>query len=515
MIKVRMLRFVSATLVALGFALAGSAQAQVAEVEPNTTCVSAQSLGAAALPLTIDGSLDTPPDTPDVDYYRITATPGDRLVIRQRGAASNAGTLQDPYLGVFNSACSLLEYADYDYDSGNWLDAKIEMNVPADGVVVIAASSAYDWQFLGNGNGEGTYTLEVEKMALAEAVGGRLVDSKTGLPLAGAYVYLQQCQSGECWYSIGYAYTGADGLFRFEPGSDTMWDSILRTGDYALSITPPDGYMSKQTPIFSLAESQDLNLGDVAVGPVTLVGSITGRVVDLNTRQPLAGDALPFALVELEECMTNASYCSVSATQNADAQGNFRFQSSVYGYPLLTGRYRVRISADQYSTTVSPIFSVTEDQEHYNTGDVALKSFPVRLTLASGCGAIPSQGGTCQFSVKVTNGGTAPLKADTWTLVNAIGVDAPGEMTKFPAGPSRSVMLAPAASATLAYSFDAQASLLDGTTVCARAYASDKKDPFAAIGMHDLFCLRKGADGFEPLTEKQKREALKNEKAKD
>ena len=516
MIQVRLLRFASASLLALGIAFtAAPAQAQVSEAEPNSTCLSAQDLGSAVLPLSVGGDLTTPPATPDVDYYRINATPGDRIIVRQRGVSSNGGTLQDPYLGAFNAACGLLEYADYDYDSGNWLDARIEMTVPADGVVVIAASSAYDWQFLGNGNSDGTYTLEVEKVALAQGIGGRLVDSRTGLPLAGAWVYLQRCQDGECWYSIGFALTGADGLFRFEPGSDTMWDSILRAGDYSLLISPPAGYMSKQTPVFPLAEGQDLNLGDVAVGPVTLVGSISGRVVDLNTRQPLAGGTAPFSLVELEECATNGSYCSVSATQNADAQGNFRFQSTAYGYPLRTGRFRLRVSADQYSTTVSPIFSVTEDQQHYNAGDIALKSFPVRLTLASGCGAIPSQGGTCSFTVRVTNGGTALLKADTWTLVNAIGVDAPGEMTKFPAGPTRSVMLAPAASATLAYSFDAQASLLDGTTICARTYASDKKDPFAAIGMHDLFCLRKGADGFEPLTEKQKREALKNEKAKD
>ncbi|HEX6864718.1 MAG TPA: carboxypeptidase regulatory-like domain-containing protein [Thermoanaerobaculia bacterium] len=516
MTQVRLLRFFSASLVALGVAFSASpARAQVAEAEPNNACLSAQNLGSAALPLSVNGDLTTPPTTPDVDYYRFNGTPGERIIIRQRGAATDAGTLQDPYLGAFNVSCMLIEYADYDYDSGNWLDAKIELTVPEDGAVVIAASSAYDWQFLGNGNGDGTYTLEVEKVALAEAVGGRLVDSRTGLPVAGAWVYLQGCQNGDCWYSIGFVFTGADGFFRFEPGTDTMWDNILRAGDYSLSITPPEGYMARQTPIFSVAEGQDLDLGNVTVGPVTLVGSITGRAVDLNTREPLAGNVAPFAMVELEECAANGTYCSVSATQHTDAQGNFRFQSTYYGYPLRTGRYRVRILADQYSTTVSPIFGVTEDQEHYNTGDIALKSFPVRLTLASGCGAIPSQGGSCSFTVRVTNGGTALLKADTWTLVNAIGVDVPGETTKFPAGPTRSVMLAPSASATLSYSFDAQASLLDGTTVCARAYASDKKDPFMPIGMHDLFCLRKGGDGFEPLTEKQKREALKNEKAQD
>jgi hypothetical protein len=514
MIQARLLRFASASLVALAIAFAASpARAQVAEAEPNSTCLAPQDLGAAALPLAVNGDLATPPVTPDVDYYRIHATPGDRIVIRQRGIASNGGSLQDPYLGIFNASCNLLTYADYDFDSGNWLDAKIETHVPADGVLVIAASSAYDWQFLGNGNSDGTYTLEIEKVTLAQAVGGRLVDSRTGLPLRGAYVYLERCLSGVCWNPVGYAYTGADGLFRFEPGTETMWDSILRAGDYSLEIYAPAGYVSTQTPVFQLAESQDLDLGDVAVSPVPLVGSISGRVVDLNTRQPLAGDALPFTRVDLEACLYGGTYCYVTATQNSDAQGGFRFQSGYYG-PLEGGSYRVRVSADQYFSQVTPIFNVA-DQQHYGTGDVALKSYPVRLTLDSGCGAIPSAGGSCPFTLRVTNGGTAPLKADVWSLVSAIGIFAPGEMTKFPAGPTRSVMLAPATSATLSYSFDAQASLQDGTTVCARAYASDKKDPFSAIGIHDLFCLRKGSDGFEPLTEKEKREALKQEKAKD
>ncbi|MEA2563231.1 MAG: hypothetical protein QOH06_4735 [Acidobacteriota bacterium] len=517
MTQVRLLRFFSASLVALGIAFAASpARAQVAEAEPNNACLSAQNLGAASLPLTVGGDLTTPPTTPDVDYYRINATPGDRIIIRQRGSASNAGTLLDPFLGAFSADCSLLEYADYDYESGNWLDARIEMDVPADGVIVIAASSAYDWQFLGNGDSDGTYTLEVEKVALAQAVGGRLVDSKTGLPLRGAWVYLQRCQGDVCFNAVGNFYTGADGLFRFVPGIDSMsmWESILRAGDYSLLIYPPSGYMYTETPVFPLAESQDLDLGDVAVSPVVMVGSIGGRVVDLSTRQPLAGATLPFALVELEACSPSGSFCNVSATQNADAQGSFRFQSTSWGEPLLAGRYRVRVSADQYFTAVSQIFSVG-DQQNYSAGDVALKSYPVRLTLDSGCGAISSRGGSCPFTLRVINGGTAPLKADVWSLVNAIGDFAPGEMTKFPAGPTRSVMLAPTASATMSYSFEAQASLPDGTTVCARAYASDKKDPFAAIGMQDLFCLRKGADGFAPLTEKEKREALKHDKVKD
>lgn len=509
MIQARLLRLASASLLALGIAFAASPARAQAEAEPNSTCLTAQDLGTSALPLAIHGDIANP----DVDYYRITGTPGELVVVRQRGIATNGGSLDDPFLGIFNGSCGLITYSDYDYESGNWLDAKVELHLPADGVLVIAASSAYDWGFAGNGDGSGTYTLEVEAVAVAQAVGGRVVDSRTGLPLAGAYLELVRCSDGSCWTSVGYAYTGADGLFRFTPDNGTLWDSVLRAGDYALTVNPPSGYVSTQTPVFALAEGQDLSLGDVALSPVPVVGSISGRVVDLNTGQPLTGAALPFARVDLEACVYSWNYCYVTATQNADAQGGFRFQSGYYG-PLQGGRYRVRVSADQFFSTVTPIFTVG-DQQHHATGDLALKSYPVRLTLESGCGAIPSAGGSCPFTMRVTNGGRAPLKADVWSLVSAIGIQAPGEMTRFPAGPTRSVMLAPAGSATMSYGFEAQASLQDGTTICARAYASDKKDPLTAIGSHDLFCLRKGTDGFAPMTEKEKREALKQEKAKD
>src|SRR5829696_678175 len=133
MTNVRWIRFVLLFVAALGIALAGTpAQAQTAatEIEPNTTCLSAQNVSATALPITINGSLDTPPGTPDVDYYRITGTPGERVLIDHMGSASGAGTLEDPYLGVFNSACGLVWYADDEPTVGNRLDARIEFQVP-------------------------------------------------------------------------------------------------------------------------------------------------------------------------------------------------------------------------------------------------------------------------------------------------------------------------------------------------------------------------------------------------
>lgn len=508
MIQVRLLRFASASLVALAIALSASpARAQVAEAEPNSTCLTAQDLGELSQPLTVNGEIAAP----DVDFYRITGKPFGLVTIRQRGIASNGGSLDDPFLGIFTGDCRPQGWADDDYESGSWLDARMEVNLHADGVLVIAASSAYDWDFNGGGSGTGTYTLEIEEVATGDAIGGRLVDSKTGLPLSMAGVELRQCSESICWTTAGYTNTGTDGRFRFEPNVNLYMP--LRAGGYSLKVYAPSGYVSMETPVFQIADGEDLDVGDVPVSPVPVVGSISGRMVDLNTRQPLAGTAVPFARVDLETCVSIWNYCYLTATQNADAQGGFRFQSGNYG-PLEGGHFRLRFFADQYFSTVTPMFAVA-DQEHYSTGDVALKSYPVRLTLDSGCGEIPSAGGSCPFTLRVTNGGTAPLKADIWSLVSATGIYTPGEMTRFPAGPTRSVMLAPAASSTLPYSFDVQASLQDGTTVCARAYASDKKDPFTAIGIHDLFCLRKGADGFVPLTEKEKREALKQEKAKE
>lgn len=499
----------------LVLALAGApALAQTVETGSNDTCFSPQNLGAAALPITISGSLDTPPDSPDVDYYRITGTPGQRVVIDQRGSASGGGTLQDPYLGVFNSACGLVWYADDDPTVANRLDARIEFQVPSDGVFVVAASSAYDWDFTGAGGGSGSYTLSVRKLPVAKAISGRLVNSKTGAPLSGfAGVSLIRCSAdGFCFTTVGTAYT-QDGSFRFEPGTESMypWEPVLRAGIYRLVVYPPYGYLNVETPSFTVSEGEDLNLGNVQVRPIPVVGSIRGRAIDAVTGDPLAGDAMPFAQVELQSCQTEwGLYCYTVSQQDADATGRFEFRQE-YAGQLEGGTYRVRISADQYFTTDSETFEVADDQ-HYDAGDVGVKSYPVRLTLEQGCGSIAATGGSCAFSIRVTNGGTADLKADTWMLVRALGLFYPGELTTFPLGTTKTVNLPPSASTTLSYTFTAPASLPGGATVCARAYASDKKNTFAAIGIHDVFCVRKGYDGFTVLTDEQKREVLKKEK---
>jgi hypothetical protein len=64
------------SLVMIGFS--SQAFAQAVEVEPNDPCTEAQDIGPIDVTGTfsVQGSLDTPPDEPDVDFFRFSATPG-------------------------------------------------------------------------------------------------------------------------------------------------------------------------------------------------------------------------------------------------------------------------------------------------------------------------------------------------------------------------------------------------------------------------------------------------------
>lgn len=503
MIQVRALRFILILFAALGIALAGApARAQTAEVEPNSTCLAAQDLGA--LPAAVAGSLDTPPSTPDVDYYRITATPGEMIQIEHRGAASGNGTLYDPFLGVFSSACGYLAYND---DGFGELDSRVEVKVPADGVVIIAATSTWDWDFTGNGNWAGTYELTVGRLAVAQGLGGRVVNAVTGAAIENAVVWLNVCDaSSECWQYAGYDFTGPDGSFRFEPGNFTLYDNILRAGEYRLIVDAGDSYVIHEGSRFQLLEGQDLDVGDVGVQPIPVVGSIRGRLVDAVTGEPLSGTAAPFAWVALQTCPPEYGWCWSVRHAAVDAHGSFVFESTE-AIPIRPGAYTVVGHAEQYEPTTSARVEVAADQ-HYDLGDFAVKSFPVRMNLVSSCASVPAAGGDCPYVVRVTNGNPSKLLGESWSLVQSLPPYWGGQSTQFQAG-RKTVSLPPGTSTDLSFSFTVPASLQDGTAICARAFTSHKTNPFDSIGARDLFCIAKVGTTFQVMPDKEKRELLK------
>ncbi len=196
-------------------ALALLVPADGSEVEPNNTCATAQNLGAVALPFSVRGSLDPSPETPDVDYFRLTGPAGARWLAHLEGAATGQGTLSDHNVGWFDSTCSRIDR------SGTTL----AFSVPADGIVILAVSRFDDPDFVGVLGFAGSYLLTVSPEAYAASVSGRVIDAETGAPMAppsggrlDTQVELRGCgatSEGWCGEPAGQTFFGADGKFEF------------------------------------------------------------------------------------------------------------------------------------------------------------------------------------------------------------------------------------------------------------------------------------------------------------
>lgn len=488
---------------ALCLAFAPAARAQTAEVEPNNPCTAAQNLTAASFPLSVNGSLDSPPTIPDVDFFRISGAPGGLLRVRLQGASSGQGTLGDPLLGAFSDDCATLLAVNDDFAG---LDSEIEVVVPASGTIVLAATSYSDYSFLGEGGYAGSYRLSAEEReAPAHSISGRAVDADTGSPLSDANVALYRCSGGVCGETVGWAYTGSDGEFLFENGAYNLY-SPLYPGDYQVRIDRFN-YETAQAGPFPVSSGQTLDLGDIGVNPLARLGSIRGRLVDAVTGEPLPSGTPPYATIELLYCNP---YCYTIRYASAGADGSFLIEGDPYN-PLFAGTYKLFVYADQYETRLSDAFQVAEG-EHFDYGDFALKSLPVRIYLDQSCGEIPAEGGNCQFKMRVVNGASSRLIGEAWSIVNGYWTGTPAQSTAFQAGNPKGVSLAPGTSSVVPLSFFVPADISNGAYICAEGFVAQRPHSFNTLGRHYLFCLVKGAYGFSLVPEDQKHEAVRRMK---
>ena len=176
------------TVLAL-FAFASTSHA-VGERGANDSCLQAQNLGALALPNVIDGTLGVDTATPDIDFFRIVEAPGKVVQVRLVGVNRGAGKL-DPQVGVFDSECNLISQASF--------EALVRVQVPADGVLVLAATQAGDFSFVDGGFGG--YRFELRGFPVAKAIRGTLINAVTRTPIAGPFssgVDLYQCDATNC-----------------------------------------------------------------------------------------------------------------------------------------------------------------------------------------------------------------------------------------------------------------------------------------------------------------------------
>jgi hypothetical protein len=250
--------------------LSSHALAQDSDTEPNNSCPAAQDLGAldGSSPLLLTGSLDTPPEEPDVDFFKLEATPGSSLVADLEGEETGQGTLPDPFLGLFDSDCNLVASND---DAGT-LNARLRFVVPDDGIVILAATSCCDEQFTGAGDSNGSYALTVAPAPPAiGSIAGRVIDAVTGAPLPGnsppfASVVLLRCEGDECLEFVDEQSTDDEGRFRFERDFD---DGPLPVGTYQV-IASAEEFEEEATEPFDVAEGEDVDLGDIALGPAPI-----------------------------------------------------------------------------------------------------------------------------------------------------------------------------------------------------------------------------------------------------
>jgi hypothetical protein len=386
-------------------AFPSQAFAQAVEVEPNDTCVEAQDIGpidVAAAAFSLQGSLDTPPEEPDVDFFRFSAAPGAQLVANHEGEATGAGTLPDPLLGLFDSDCNLLASND---DFGGTLNSRLRFDVPPDGVFVLAATGFPDFDFTGSGGSSGTYQLTI-----------------------------------------------------FPP--------------------PPS------------------------------IGSISGRIVDAVTGEPLPGNEPPFASAELLRCEDDV--CSAVNSQNVDGEGRFRFEQDFNGEPLSVGTYLVRAFANEFEQAETDPFEVAEGED-VDLGDIPLQPPDILFSDIQPCEDLLPQGDTCHYSATLRNNTNATVRGLAWSIVDGSGLASSLTFTQFEAstrdGSRQAVRerlsVGPLGEATLEFQFDVPAFVI-GAQFCTRAFVGVDPSPLVmTVRESFLFCIIGSATGFELMSESE------------
>jgi len=361
------------------------ALAQGIDQEPNNACPMAQDFGAVALPFLIEGSLDSAFESPDVDFFRFTGTPGAILRVDLEGQATGKGTLEDPLLGLFDSGCNLLVLND---DNGETLNSRLAFTVPADGVFILAATAYPDSEFLGGGIG--TYQLTIAQF------------------------------------------------------------------------------------------------------PVNAV--ISGHIVDAVTGEPLPGDAFPFTNVLLLRCEELG--CFDVSFQRADSAGRFRFSFDFSVNPLEAGTYQVLAFADEYEQGQTDLFDVGEGEDR-DIGDLPLQPFPIRFSEIRPCGNLPPEGGTCRYSVRVTNRSATPLQGAAWSLVGSNGIGSVIDFTQFQTAKPQKMILDSGESKIIRFEFAVPGTVRDNIFICTQAFfGQDHLNPFFdTVGQRNLFCISKGSLG--------------------
>lgn len=495
--------FFKSLLLSVLVVLPSLALGQELDLEPNNPCPVAQDVVTPFLPVAIAGGLDAIGGAPDIDFFRFSGVPGEFIRADHQGATTGVGTLGDPLLGLFDADCNLIGVND---DSGT-LDSRLTFAVPDDGIYVLAATAFPDFEFVGAG--EGSYLLTVSSLQAADSISGRLVSALDGTPIPGdspaaAFVQLFRCGSEEaCYEFIQFQQADSAGNFLFD--SDFTGNPLL-SGIYQVQAGA-NGFEFLATDAFEVSEGQALDLGDIALTPLQLIGSVSGRILDAIDGTPLIGFGPPFATAVLERCEDFGCFGVVG--QPTDEFGRFHIPGALY--LLAPGTYRVTASAEDYQPQTTVQFTV-EDSENADIGDILLTQNPIQFGAVHEC-EIPPGGGPCVYGVEVRNRGPGRFIGAAWSTVEFFPNEFPFRSSRFQVGRAGATNPMPQAlnlragqTALLQFRLEVPLGVPDNSTICATATVGTRPAPqFQNIGDRFLFCAVKQSGHFELLPEKEGR----------
>jgi hypothetical protein len=479
----------------------------IQEVDPNNTCALAQVIPALTpnAAVTVNGALKTPPSVPDVDFYKFTGTPGDLFRLNLTGTSDGVDTLILPLAVILNSSCVTTN------TSGASDPLTAQITIPADGVVIVAVSSCCDFGLTGTGFYAGSYTLLATDLTPVQSISGRAVDSVTLQPIPNVQAQLVLCGDPNCVtvsQFAGFGSTDSLGQFSFTSNFGTP----LIPGTYQVTLEDFSGrYETTVSPPFAAAGGQAAVMPDIAMLPVPVIGSITGRIVDSVTHAPLSGVSAPFTYIQMFGCSSLAFTCQfLSGT--TDGTGRFVFNRDPSGRGVLANTsFSLFVSAEQYQTLYTSILT-GGDGVNQNVGDIQLISNPVRFTVLQGCTNVPLTGGVCEYKVQITNGIATPVEGFAWATINANGLASYIGNSLFQTGEPQEMYLAGAtrttrASRTATFAFEIPGTVPIYSFICPTFwFGTGEANPqlYVQGQMPDYTdCVQRTATGYTPATPDQ------------
>jgi hypothetical protein len=245
------------------------------------------------------------------------------------------------------------------------------------------------------------------------------------------------------------------------------------------------------------------------------IGSISGRVVDAATADPLRGDVPPFASVELRRCTDSAcSGVNIVSFQFTDSEGRFLFNSDFPGNPLIVGTYQVAAIADQFQQGHTSPFDVGEG-ENRDVGEIPLTPNLIQFSEISPCDNLPPEGGQCSYSVSIRNNSSERFRGEAWSVVDGFGLGSFIGVTTFQINRLYSwphkedLSISPGENKILKFRFRVPDTVANGASICTRAFVGQSPTAvFNTVAQRFLFRISKGVTGFTLVPENKARQML-------